>query len=78
MAEGAVDAKLELIQPAIYQAKNENLEIKFVGVPIFSMEVSLGFYKGLDPEIVDRYNAALKSIQENGTFDRIYKKWFGE
>ena len=78
MAEGVVDAKLELIQPAIYQAKNENLEIKSVGVPIFSMEVSLGFYKGLDPEIVDRYNAALKSIQENGTYDRIYKKWFGE
>lgn len=78
MAQKTVDAKIEIMQPALYQAKKENLQIKAVGVPLMSVQGTLGFHKGIDPEIIDRYNTALKTIQNNGTYDRIYRRWFSE
>jgi len=78
LAEKAVDAKIEILQPALYQAKTENLQIKAVGVPLMSVQGTLGFNKGIDPEIIECYNTALNTIQSNGVYDKIYKKWFSE
>jgi len=77
VADRTVDAKVEILQPALYQAKNEALPVKPAGVPLIDVSGTLGFSRGVDPEIVERYNRALKTIQDNGTFDRIYNQWFG-
>lgn len=50
--------------------------IKIVDVPINSTEYSIAVKKG-NVELLDRINRGLEEIKENGTYETIYRKWFG-
>jgi len=76
LASGEVAAKAEFIQTGLFQAKEENLPIKPVGVPIFSVKGGIGFNLDMDPQIVESYNAALQRLQDRGVLDQLYAKWF--
>ena len=78
LANKEVDAKVEVKEIALHLAKINGWDIKPVGVPLDNSVVAMGFSKRVDPEIIGRYNAALKSIQDDGTYDKIYNSWFGE
>lgn len=51
--------------------------IKVVGGPIEPAKYGIAVSKG-NPELVKVFNNALKEIKANGTYDKIYMKWFGE
>ena len=58
-----------------YVVKNTDLA---VGFDISTDEqLGIGFAKDT-PELVEAVNQALKVIIEDGTYDEIYTKWFGE
>lgn len=51
--------------------------VKIVGEPINPTPYGLAVRRG-DQEILKVFNAGLRRIKENGTYDKIYFKWFGE
>ncbi|MCL5039653.1 MAG: transporter substrate-binding domain-containing protein [Firmicutes bacterium] len=52
-------------------------QVKIVGEPINPTPYGLAVRRG-DQEILKVFNAGLRRIKENGTYDKIYFKWFGE
>jgi ABC-type amino acid transport substrate-binding protein len=57
-----------------YSKNNEGLEVGFSIVT--DEQLGIAFAKD-NPELLAAVNAALKSIKEDGTYDKIYAKWFG-
>ncbi|BEP28756.1 transporter substrate-binding domain-containing protein [Helicovermis profundi] len=58
--------------------KQGNIElVKIVGSPIFSIDYSSAVKKG-NTELLSVINKGIKAIKSDGTYDKIYKKWFGE
>lgn len=49
-------------------------EVKIVGEPLTSEE--LGFIFPKDSELTDAVNAALAQMDEDGTLDELFEKWF--
>lgn len=58
-----------------YVKNNPGLEVGFVIST--DEELGIAFAKNT-PDLLTAVNAALKSIKEDGTYDEIYEKWFGE
>jgi len=50
--------------------------IKTVGDSLEAQQYGLAFPKGSD-DLRNKVNGALKTLKENGTYNEIYKKWFG-
>jgi polar amino acid transport system substrate-binding protein len=80
MAVQKGDADAAIIDNFVaYLAVKENPDIyRVVEDPTFPPE-----YYGIavnkdNPELLKAINQALKEIKEDGTYDKIYKKWFGE
>ena len=61
-----------------YYSKINNWDLKAVGEPIITQEITTGFSQVLDTSVVDRYNVALQSLIDSGFVDRLYKEYFGE
>lgn len=59
-----------------YEAHAGKGRAKTVGPIIEPQEYGIAVRKG--SPLRESINAALKSLRENGTFDEIYEKWFGE
>ena len=51
-------------------------KLKLVGTPITSRGVAMGISKDKQ-ELTDQVNQALKELKADGTYDKIYQKWFG-
>ncbi|WP_380181290.1 glutamine ABC transporter substrate-binding protein GlnH [Kalamiella sp. sgz302252] len=51
-------------------------QFKAVGDSIEAQDYGIAFPKGSD-ELREKVNGALKTLRENGTYNTIYKKWFG-
>ena len=49
---------------------------KAVGDSIEAQQYGIAFPKGSD-DLREKVNGALKTIKENGTYNELYKKWFG-
>jgi len=49
---------------------------KAVGESIEAQQYGVALPKGSD-ELRDKINGALKTLRDNGTYNTIYKKWFG-
>ena len=53
-----------------------NGQFKAVGDSLEAQQYGIAFPKGSD-ELREKVNGALKTLKENGTYNEIYKKWFG-
>lgn len=60
-----------------YLNQGADKDLQIVGTPKPGPAMSLAVNKD-NKELQDAVNKALKEIKENGTYDKIYKKWFGE
>lgn len=86
--EGIVEAYMELrsgrIDAVVYDSPNalyyvnEKSEgsLKTVGDIVEAQQYGIAFKQG--SELVDPFNEALAKFKEDGTYDDIYEKWFGE
>lgn len=70
----AVSIDMAVAQYYIQQGGKDKL--KLVGEPILSRGVAMGISKD-KPELRDKVNNALKELKADGTYAKIYKKWFG-
>ncbi|HBZ11522.1 MAG TPA: ABC transporter substrate-binding protein [Bacillus bacterium] len=55
----------------------DGMKIKPVGDRLFDENIGAGVKKG-NQQLLDEINRALTVVVENGTYDEISKKWFGE
>lgn len=79
MMAGKVDAFVGDKLTGLYTIqkwKQDNF-IKIVGEPINERVYSVTVREE-DRELVKLFNKGLQAIKANGTYDKIYKKWFGE
>lgn len=61
----------------LVQMDENNLEIKSVGDLLFEEKIGAAVKKG-NQELLDEINRALEVIIENGTYEELSNKWFGE
>lgn len=74
-----VDAVLGNKLTAQYIIRNNRSEnkVKIVGNEINYTSYGIAFKKG-NEELVQEFNNALKIIKKQGTYNKIYEKWFGQ
>lgn len=73
-----VDAVIENREIGIYYSELNNWELKPVGSNLFNHRNTTGFSRAVDPEIVKRYNKALKVILDDGRVYKLHKKFYNE
>ncbi|MDF2623041.1 MAG: glutamine transporter substrate-binding protein GlnH [Kosakonia cowanii] len=61
-----------------FKAVGDSLEAQQYGVgdSLEAQQYGIAFPKGSD-DLREKVNGALKTLRENGTYNEIYKKWFG-
>lgn len=76
LINGSVDAVL-FDAPVVYHyaATTGKGKVKIVGDILDQQNYGAAFPQG--SELVDKYNVALKHLKDNGTYAKIYNKWFG-
>jgi len=73
---GRVDAAMHDTPNVLYYIKTAgDGQVKTVGTQMMAQQYGIGFPKG--SELREPVNAALKKLREDGTYARIYAKWFG-
>lgn len=76
LVNGGVDAVLFDAPVVMHYAATEGKDkVKVVGGVLEQQSYGAAFPQG--SQLLDRYNIALKHLQDNGTYATIYKKWFG-
>ena len=77
LGTGRADAVLHDTPNILYFIKTAgNGKFKAVGESLEAQNYGIAFPKGSD-ELREKVNGALKTLRENGTYNEIYKKWFG-
>lgn len=61
----------------ILQKERQYDKIKVVGEPLYSTEYCSAVLKG-NTQTLALINKGIAAIKANGTYDKIYRKWFGE
>jgi glutamine transport system substrate-binding protein len=75
--QGKVDAVLYDLPNVLYYANKETGgKLKTVGDRLTGEDYGIAFPKG--SELRDPIDEALTTLKDNGTYDDIYEKWFGE
>lgn len=75
---GTVDAiSIDKAVAQDYMTHGGNEKAKIVGDPILSRGTAMAISKD-KPELLKQFNDALSQIKKDGTYAKIYKKWFGE
>lgn len=59
-----------------YNIQEQNLPIKIASDILNKDEIGMAVNKG-NEDFIEKVNAALSEMKEDGTYDEIYKKWFG-
>jgi len=79
LLQGEVDAFIgNRLTGIYYLQREENFDkIKIVGEPMHITEYCTSVQKS-DKEVLYMINIGIDRIKKNGTYDKIYKKWFGE
>lgn len=74
-----VDAVLGNKLTAQYMIQKGRLveDVKIIGGEINYTSYGMAFKKG-NKELVEEFNKALESLKKNGTYNKIYEKWFGK
>ena len=75
---GTIDGAIIDNAVAMYYLKQgADKDLKLVGEPTQSPGTVLGVKKG-NTELQQAINKALKELKEDGTYQKIYDKWFGD
>lgn len=77
LEKGQIDALMALSPVANSVIKVKRSFAILAAIPNVSQPLAFGFSKK-NPALLAAFNQALKRIQDNGTYARIYKKWFKE
>lgn len=73
---GRVDAAMHDTPNVLYYIKTAGEgQVKAVGPQMMAQQYGIGFPKGSD--LREPVNAALKKLRADGTYAKIYEKWFG-
>lgn len=77
--KGEVEAFMGNRLTGIYyiQKKGFTENVKIVGEPMYVTQYSSAVKKD-NKELLTLLNTGIEAIKKNGTYDKIYKKWFGE
>lgn len=75
---GEIDAVPEVKRILEHYSGIKNWNLKAVGEPIITQEITTGFSQVLDPSVVERYNIALQSLIDSAYVDNLHKSYFGE
>jgi len=59
-----------------YNIKENNLPIKIASDIVNKDEIGMAVNKG-NEDFIEKVNGALSEMKEDGTYNEIYKKWFG-
>lgn len=59
-----------------YMVQSKSEDLKRLDDSLTSEEYGFAMKKG-NTELAQKVNAALKTLKENGEYDKIYEKWFG-
>lgn len=77
LSNGGVDAAIGDNGVVAHFLKNNDSKLKTVSDPLFSQEsYGIAVKKG-NTELLAKINKALAEIKQDGTYDRIYKSYFG-
>ncbi|CCO08778.1 basic amino acid ABC transporter substrate-binding protein [Desulforamulus hydrothermalis] len=77
LKNGGVDAVVNDYPVSAYFIQQGNNDVKLVGEILSAEEYGIAIPKG-KTETLEKINAALKKLKENGKYAEIYQKWFGE
>jgi len=77
LKKGAVDAVINDAPVTLYFIQQGNEDVKVVGDLLSGEFYGIAVPKGKE-DLLNQINDALKTLKENGTFDRIYMDWFGQ
>ncbi|NLK45009.1 MAG: transporter substrate-binding domain-containing protein [Tissierellia bacterium] len=79
LLDGQVDAFIGNRLTGIYYLQKEGNfdKVKIVGEPMHETEYCVSVLKG-NSQLLELFNSGIEAIKKNGTYDKIYKKWFGE
>ncbi len=79
LLEGRVDAFVGNRLTGLYIIQKERLSdrIKLVGTPMRETKYAIAVSEG-NQALLKKLNNGLQIIRENGTYNRIANKWFGE
>lgn len=76
VATGGADAAMHDTPNVLYYIKTAGQgKVKAVGPDVKAAFYGIGFQQG--SELRDKANVALLEMQEDGTYDKLYMKWFG-
>jgi len=76
LQSGQVDALLQ-DQPVNHQHEMDDTNYKIVETYNTNEQYGFAFAKGKKPQLVAAVNEQLKALRTDGTYDTIYKKYFG-
>jgi glutamine transport system substrate-binding protein len=77
LEKGAVDAVIFDSPNVLYYSQNKGKgKVKTVGKLMQGQQYGIAFPKG--SELRDKVDKALTKLKKDGTYDKLYKKWFGE
>lgn len=79
LINGEVDAFVGNMEVGLYniQKLGKSKDVKIVGQPLSIVKYGPATLKG-NEEIVSLFNKGMDAIKKNGTYDKIYGKWFGQ
>lgn len=76
LKSGRIDATINNVFAIKPQVDKNNLKVKTVGEPIKEDLAGMAIRKG-NPELLDAVNKALSGMKTDGTYKKIFVKWFG-
>lgn len=76
LKNGNADAVVNDFPVTAYFIQKGNPDVKVVSEIKTGEQYGIAFNKD-NTEVLEKVNAALKTLKENGKYDEIYKKWFG-
>jgi polar amino acid transport system substrate-binding protein len=75
MAAGVYDAIAVDIGVAQFQLAANEGKYRILDEPLSKEQYAIAFKKG-NTELLDKLNAGLAELKENGTYDELVAKWF--
>ncbi len=77
ITQGKADASLYPISAFDMMKKESGMPVKLAGEIIYEENNAFPFRKDVDKELLEKFNAAIKSMREDGTLKKIYMDKFG-